>query len=66
VVLAFKRIVLKEVPEGFTTLIIVILFFGGVQLLTVRILGEYLFRVYNESRKRPLYIISSIYGELKS
>jgi hypothetical protein len=37
-----------------------------VQLVTVRILGEYLFRVYNESRKRPLYIISSIYGELKS
>jgi len=66
VYILFKRIVLKEVPEGFTTLIIVILFFGGVQLLTVRILGEYLFRVYNESRKRPLYIISSIYGELKS
>lgn len=61
-----KRLVWGQVPEGFTTLIIVILFFGGVQLVTVRILGEYLLRIYNESRKRPLYIISNKYGELKN
>lgn len=59
-----KRLVWGTVPEGFTTLIIVILFFGGVQLVTVRILGEYLLRIYNESRKRPLYIISNKYGDL--
>lgn len=61
-----KRLMWGQVPEGFTTLIIVILFFGGVQLVTVRILGEYLLRIYNESRKRPLYIISNKYGELKN
>jgi len=61
-----KRLVWGQVPAGFTTLIIVILFFGGVQLVTVRILGEYLLRIYNESRKRPLYIISNTYGELKN
>lgn len=61
-----KRMVWGHVPEGFTTLIIVILFFGGVQLVTVRILGEYLLRIYNESRKRPLYIISNKYGKLKN
>ncbi len=61
-----KRLVWGDVPQGFTTLIIVILFFGGVQLVTVRILGEYLLRIYNESRKRPLYIISNKYGELKN
>ena len=61
-----KRLVWGQVPQGFTTLIIVILFFGGVQLVTVRILGEYLLRIYNESRKRPLYIISNKYGELKN
>lgn len=61
-----KRLVWGHVPPGFTTLIIVILFFGGVQLVTVRILGEYLLRIYNESRKRPLYIISNKYGELKN
>jgi dolichol-phosphate mannosyltransferase len=61
-----KRFMWGQVPEGFTTLIIVILFFGGVQLVSVRILGEYLLRIYNESRKRPLYIISNKYGELKN
>jgi dolichol-phosphate mannosyltransferase len=61
-----KRLVWGQVPEGFTTLIIVILFFGGVQLVSIRILGEYLLRIYNESRKRPLYIISNKYGELKN
>ncbi|HQV55631.1 MAG: glycosyltransferase family 2 protein [Chitinophagaceae bacterium] len=61
-----KRFVWGQVPAGFTTLIIVILFFGGVQLVTVRILGEYLLRIYNESRKRPLYIISNKYGQLKN
>jgi dolichol-phosphate mannosyltransferase len=61
-----KRLVWGDVPAGFTTLIIVILFFGGVQLVTVRILGEYLLRIYNESRQRPLYIISNKYGELKN
>lgn len=60
-----KRLVWGTVPEGFTTLIIVILFFGGVQLVTVKILGEYLSRIYNESRKRPLYIISGTIGEIK-
>jgi dolichol-phosphate mannosyltransferase len=61
-----KRFVWGTVPEGFTTLVIVILFFGGVQLITVRILGEYLLRIYNESRKRPLYIIQGKYGDLKN
>ncbi len=61
-----KRLVWGDVPPGFTTLIIVILFFGGVQLVTVRILGEYLLRIYNESRKRPLYIINNKYGDLEN
>ena len=60
-----KRFIWGTVPEGFTTLVIVILFFGGVQLVTVRIIGEYLSRIYNESRKRPLYIISQKAGDLK-
>jgi glycosyltransferase involved in cell wall biosynthesis len=61
-----KRFFWGTVPAGFTTLIIVILFFGGVQLITVRILGEYLLRIYNESRKRPLYIVQGKYGDLKT
>ncbi len=59
-----KKLVWGQVPEGFTTLIIVILFFGGIQLVTIRILGEYVQRIYDESRKRPLYIIREVYGNL--
>ena len=43
---------------GYTTLLIVILFLGGIQLLTLGILGEYLWRNSLESKKRPLYYIS--------
>ncbi len=42
---------------GFTTLIIVLLFIGGVQLLTIGILGEYVGRIYEESKHRPMFIV---------
>jgi glycosyltransferase involved in cell wall biosynthesis len=57
-----KKFLWGTVPEGFTTTILVILFFGGVQLVTVRILGEYIHRIYDESRKRPLFIVRQKYG----
>jgi polyisoprenyl-phosphate glycosyltransferase len=42
---------------GFTTLIIILLFIGGVQLITVGILGEYIGRIYDETKQRPLFIV---------
>jgi len=57
-----KKLIWGDVPQGFTTTILVILFFGGVQLITVRILGEYIQRIYDESRKRPLFIVRRKYG----
>ena len=57
-----KKFLWGTVPEGFTTIILVILFFGGVQLVTIRILGEYIHRIYDESRKRPLFIVREKYG----
>ena len=60
-----KKLVWGDVPEGFTTTILVILFFGGVQLVTIRILGEYIHRIYDESRKRPLFIVRNKYGTFK-
>jgi dolichol-phosphate mannosyltransferase len=41
---------------GFTTLIIILLFIGGIQLITVGILGEYIGRIYDETKQRPLFI----------
>lgn len=43
--------------QGWTSLMVVILFLGGTQLFIMGIFGEYIGRIYDESRKRPLYII---------
>jgi dolichol-phosphate mannosyltransferase len=48
------------VPKGFTTLLIVILFIGGIQLLCLSIIGSYLAHVYDEVKRRPPYIVDSV------
>lgn len=53
-----KTIFFGDDAKGFTTLIVVILFMGGIQLLTIGILGEYIGRIFNESKQRPTYIAS--------
>src|SRR5262249_8296817 len=49
-------------PRGWTSTIAVIMFIGGVQLLMLGVIGEYLSRVYDEVRQRPLYIVRSRAG----
>ena len=44
---------------GYTTLVVVVLFFSGVQLLAIGVLGEYIGRIYNEAKGRPLYIVKA-------
>lgn len=53
----------EDVP-GFTTLILTLLFFSGVQLISIGILGEYLGRIYQETKMRPTYVIGSLHGRL--
>lgn len=45
--------------QGFTTLVTLVLFLGGVQLIGIGVLGEYLGRVYDEVKRRPNYIVKS-------
>lgn len=53
-----KTLVMGGDPvQGFPTLIIVMLFLGGVQLLSLGIIGEYLARIFNETKNRPVYLI---------
>src|SRR6266571_72222 len=52
----------KYVPQGFTTLAILILFLGGVQLLTVGLLGEYVGRIYDEVKRRPDFVERELIG----
>ncbi len=52
-----KRIVYGNVPEGFTALIVAITLFSGVQLISLGLIGEYVLRIYNQVRNRPLFIV---------
>jgi dolichol-phosphate mannosyltransferase len=47
---------------GFTTTILCLLFLGGVQLISIGILGEYVGRIYEEIKQRPLYIVQEMVG----
>jgi dolichol-phosphate mannosyltransferase len=47
---------------GWTSLLVTVLFLGGVQLVSIGVLGEYLIRVYNESKGRPVYILRDSFG----
>ena len=52
-----KTLIFGEPIRGFTTLIVVMLFLGGVQLLTIGVLGEYIGRIFNETKHRPVYLV---------
>lgn len=56
-----KTLVWGEQVQGYPSLMVAILFIGGVQLLFIGILGEYLGRVYNESKQRPLYYVEQFH-----
>ncbi len=50
-----------DVP-GFATITVAIMFFGGIQLLSIGILGEYIARIFNEVKRRPKYIVGNRFG----
>lgn len=58
----FLRLFTRIWVEGWTALMIAVLFIGGVQLICVGILGEYVGRIYNETKRRPLYVVQEYLG----
>lgn len=56
------RITDDRMAQGWASLMFVILFFGGVQLVTIGIVGEYIGRIYEEVRRRPLYLVREVGG----
>ena len=53
-----KTVFFQESVKGYPSLMVVILFLGGVQLIFIGILGEYMGRTYDESKRRPLYLLN--------
>ncbi len=55
-----ERLVFHNAPEGITTILIVVLFIGAIQLLGISILGEYVGKIFEEVKQRPKYIVKNI------
>jgi hypothetical protein len=47
----------QDYPLGFPTLTLLVVFLGGMQLVAIGILGEYIGRIYDEVKERPQYIV---------
>ncbi len=54
----YSRYITKDYVEGWTSTIISVLFLGGIQLISIGIIGEYISRLSENARNRPLYIIN--------
>ena len=55
----YKKFAYDNVPEGFTALLFAVILFGGVQLVSLGIIGEYVLRIFFQVKGRPLYIVKN-------
>ncbi|NCB77491.1 MAG: glycosyltransferase [Negativicutes bacterium] len=59
----FNTLIFGDPVQGFPTLVSIILFLGGIQLIFLGVIGEYLARVFNETKRRPLYLVNDYNGK---
>ena len=58
----FVQKIMGQTIVGWATIMVALLFLGGVQLICLGIIGEYIGRIFNETKSRPIYIIDTIHG----
>lgn len=58
--ITYEKIFYDDVPQGFTSIILSIILFSGVQLISLGLIGEYVLRIYNQVRNRPLFVIDKV------
>jgi glycosyltransferase involved in cell wall biosynthesis len=56
----YARLILQRTPAGFTSLMLFMTFLTGVQLFFLGVIGEYIGRIYQETKRRPLYVLSNV------
>lgn len=52
-----KKIFIGNVPLGFTGILFTVILFGGIQLIAIGVIGEYILKIYFQSKNRPNYIV---------
>jgi dolichol-phosphate mannosyltransferase len=62
----YYRFFLQQSPQGFTALIAAVTFLSGVLLFFLGVIGEYVGRIYEETKARPIYVIERVAGSFKS
>ena len=62
IVAILDRLLEKDLTRGWASLFVAVLFMGGIQLVSLGIIGEYLGRIYTEVKRRPLYVVQERLG----
>lgn len=62
IVLTFILRLLDRAVAGQATTLVTVLFLGGIQMIFLGVIGEYLGRIYDEVKERPLYLVDTLYG----
>ena len=57
-----RTLILGIDQPGYASLVAIVLFLSGIQLISLGVIGEYVARIYKETKQRPIYIINEEYG----